>query len=325
LKQTSEFLTLEESTYLPPTIEKEASPYHDKVLEGASLVPRTFWFVEFIPGSFGLNPETPLVKSLVLPDAKDPWKKVILRGEIEREFIFLTVTGKFVLPFKPQFMPIVLPIKRDDHRLAILSSKDLRKDGKLKTANWLDEAESRWKDNATKTSLKNFPKPMDRVNYHNGLILQKRNIRYYVIYTGSGTNLAAAVVDTQNVPDVQIGNARIPARGFVADYKTYWFGTNNLEEAFYLTAILNSNTMDQMIKPYQSRGKFGPRDICRLPFELNLPKYNSENRLHRRIVALGVKARKEATSLPKMSRLKMKAAIPSMKEIDKLVSELLSQ
>jgi hypothetical protein len=37
-----------------------------------------------------------------------------------------------------------------------------------------------------------------------------------------------------------------------------------------------------------------------------------------------LKATKEAANIPKTSRLKMKAAIPSMKEIDKLVFELLN-
>lgn len=260
----------------------------------------------------------------MLPDAKEPWRSVILKGEIESEFIFSTVTGKYILPFKPQFLPIILPIEKGARELLILSPADLRKEGKLKMANWLDSAEEAWKKNATETSLKNFPRTMDRVNYHNGLILQRQDIRYFVIYTASGSHLAAAVVDTRKMPDIPIGKIRIASSGFVADYTTYWFGTNEAEEAYYLTAILNSRAMDDMIKPHQARGKFGPRHICRLPFEFNIPQFDSKNRLHKQIAALGQKAIKEAADLPKTSRLKMKAVIPSMKEIDKLVSELLN-
>jgi len=325
LKQAVKYLTMEKGEYTPPTKEEEMSPYHDEALEGASLVPRTLWFVRFTPGRFGLNPNTPLVESWVLPDAKEPWKNIVLKGEIEKEFIFLTVTGKFVLPFRPQFLPIVLPIKKVNYKLAILSSMDLRKDGKLKMANWLDEAESAWKKNATETSIKNFPRPMDRVNYHELLSLQKQKLRYYVIYTASGTHIAAAIVDTKKTPDLQIGTAKISPAGFVADYTTFWLGTNHPGEACYLAAILNSDTLDRKIKKHQPKGKFGPRHICRLPFEFDIPQFDSRNKLHRQIAALGMTATKEATTLPKMSRLKMKAAIPSMKEIDKLVFELLSQ
>lgn len=323
LKLVSKYLVLDKGKYVPTGKNEKVSPYYSKVLEGASIVPRTLWFVKFTLGAFGLNPNTPSVESLVLPDAKEPWRSVNLKGVVEKEYVFLTVTGKFVLPFKPQFQPIVLPLRKDASKFTILTSSDLRKEGSLGLANWVDDARKAWKKNATETSLKNFPEPMDRVNYHSGLALQKQNIRYFVIYTGSGTHIAAAVVDTKKIPDLQVGKTKIPASGFVADYKTYWLSTNNPEEAYYLVAVLNSDVLDQKIKPYQSRGKFGPRDICRLPFELSIPEFDSENEVHKRIASLGSKATKEAGSLPKTSRLKMKTAIPSMKEIDELVSTIL--
>ena len=324
LKQALNYLDRSKGEYTPPTTDREASGYYQRILEGASLVPRTFWFVEFIPGRFGLNPDTPLVKSLVLPDAKEPWKSTLLEGEVESDFLFLTVTGKYLLPFKPQFLPIVLPIEMSDQRIVMLSAKELRKNGKLKMANWVDETEKSWKKTATKTSLKNFPTPMDRVNYHNGLVLQKQSFRYCVIYTGSGTNIAAAVVDRNKIPTVKVDGAKMAPAGFIADYKTYWFGTNSHEEANFLTAILNSNVINQRIKPFQSRGKFGPRDICRLPFEFGIPTFEKDNKLHKQVATIGEEAAKEATNLPKMSRSKIKEAISLMKEIDELVKKLLA-
>jgi len=324
IKKATKYLNITKGKYVPPSREEEVSPYHGQVLEGANIVPRTLWVVRFVPGPFGLNPDTPLVESLVLPDAKDPWKHVILKDEVESEFLFLTVTGKLVLPFKPKFLPVVLPLKKDGDKLTILSSRQLRKDGKLKMANWLDRAQNSWQENATEASIKNFPNSMDYVNYHNKLILQRQNMRYYVIYTASGTNIAATVIDTRRIPDLQIGKAQISPAGFIADYTTFWFATNSPLEAHYLSAVLNSDVLDGMIKKHQPKGKFGPRHICRLPFEFGVPRYDPKNHLHRKIAALGIKATKEAAGLPKMSRLKLKAAIPSMKEIDRLVSELLS-
>jgi hypothetical protein len=325
LKKAVKYLTAIEEKYTPPVVEEKESPYYVEVLEGANIVPRTLWFVEFVPGTFGLSPSTPQVKSLVLPNAKEPWKSVLLKGEIEKEYIFLTVTGKSLLPFRPKFLPVVLPIKKDPRKLTILTSGDLRKDGKLKMANWLDEARNVWKKNATKTSLRNFPEPMKYVDYHNKLILQKQNVRYYVVYTASGTHIAAAVIDIGRLSDIQVGKVKVSPTGFVVDYTTFWFGTENAEEAHYVAAVLNSNVLDQMIKKHQPRGKFGPRHICRLPFEFGVPKFDPQNALHKQIGALGIRASKEAGNLAKMSRLKMKAAIPSMKEIDKLVQELLSK
>lgn len=323
LDKAREYLAFDEAEYSPPRVGVEKSYYHDKVLEGACIVPRTLWFIEFITDKFGLNPYTPSVKSLILPNAKDPWKKVIILGQVEKKFIFATLTGKNLLPFKPQFLPIILPIRSSERSWIIFPSKDLRSEGEFKVAEWVDSAQRAWQANATKTSKKNFPNAMDYVNYRNKLVVQKKYLRYYIVYTGSGSHIAAAVVDTSRKLNFHVGKAKIPSNGFVADYTTFWFGTNDAREAHYLTAVLNSNILDQMIKEHQPKGKFGPRHICRLPFEFNVPKFNPENRLHRQIAAMGLKATKEAANLPRMSRLKTKAAIPSMKDIDKLVLKLL--
>jgi type I restriction-modification system DNA methylase subunit len=325
LKQALKYISLTERKYSPPAIEEEVSRYHKKVLEGACIVPRTLWFIDFVTGPFGINPDMPLVESLVLPDAKDPWKKVSLKSEVESEFIFLTITGKLVLPFKPRFLPVALPIKKGRREITILSSKDLRRSGKLKMANWLDEAQKAWVKNATKTSLKNFPNAMDYVNYHGKLILQRQNLNYYVVYTASGTHIAATVVNIERLPNLKIGKANIHPSGFIADYTTFWYGTNDIREAYYLAAILNSNVLDQKIKKHQPKGKFGPRHICRLPFEFNIPQFDPNRKFHKKIAMLGLRATIQASKMPKTSRLKMKAVIPAMKTIDALVLQLLSK
>ena len=93
----------------------------------------------------------------------------------------------------------------------------------------------------------------------------------------------------------------------------------------YLAAILNSNVINKIIKPYQSRGKFGPRDICRLPFEQNVPQFDPDDKLHAQIASLGIAASKEARRLPRTSRTKTKAAISVMGEIDRLILMLLDK
>lgn len=165
---------------------------------------------------------------------------------------------------------------------------------------------------------------MDYLNYNNKLIEQRLDHRYYVVYTASGTNVASAVVDTHKLPDFRFEEACIPPSGFVSDVKTFYFSTNNEEEADYLCSILNSAVLNDKIKSIQTRGKFGPRDIHRRPFEFGIPRFNPNSETHKQIAALGKKAAKDAVRLPKTSRLKMKAVIPSMKEIDKLVSQLLN-
>ena len=112
LQNAWKYLTLEKSEYTPFVVGGRKSPYHDEMLNGAGIYPRTLWFVKFAPGKFGLNTEFPSLKSLVLSDAKVPWNQVVIEGEVENGFIFATVTGKVLLPFRTEFQPIVLPIVR---------------------------------------------------------------------------------------------------------------------------------------------------------------------------------------------------------------------
>ena len=325
LKKAVKLLTIKESEYSPPTVSEEKSPYHDKLLNGAGIYPRTLWFVEFVPGKFGLNPNTPSTKSLVLPNAKDPWDKVFLEGEIEKEFLFATMPSKDILPFKTKYLSIVLPLKKGKRSWKMMTSYDLRRDGKFKMAEWLDNAQHAWEANATDKNLKGYPNAMDYVNYNNKLIRQRLDHRYYVVYTAGGTHIAAVVVDTHKLPDFCIGKTRISPTGFVPDVTTFYFSTNEPTEAHYLASILNSNVLNEKIKPHQTRGKFGPRHIHRRPFEFFIPEFNRNIKLHKKIAAYGEKAVKEAVDLPKKTRLKTKAAIPSIKEIDKLVQKLLKQ
>ena len=45
--------------------------------------------------------------------------------------------------------------------------------------------------------------------------------------------------------------------------------------------------MNERIKRYQTRGAWGERDICRLPFEVvNIPKFSSQDPRHLRLAEL---------------------------------------
>ncbi len=48
---------------------------------------------------------------------------------------------------------------------------------------------------------------------------------------------------------------------FIVESKAYVYFTDNLLEANYLVAILNSSIPNLMIKNFQTKGLFGPRDI----------------------------------------------------------------
>lgn len=60
-----------------------------------------------------------------------------------------------------------------------------------------------------------------------------------------------------------------------------------MKEAFYLGSFLNAPVIDRLIKPMQTRGQWGPRDICKKVLELSIPQFEPFNNIHLRLVELG--------------------------------------
>jgi hypothetical protein len=85
------------------------------------------------------------------------------------------------------------------------------------------------------------------------------------------------------------------------DHKAYWSPIRALDEARYLCAIINSDTVLQRVIPKQSRGWRDPRDFDNLVWELPIPEFDGTLELHRELAAAGVEAETIASTvvLPK--------------------------
>jgi hypothetical protein len=70
-----------------------------------------------------------------------------------------------------------------------------------------------------------------------------------VLYNAAGTNVSAAYFDRRKYPR------------FVVELKLYWAAFSNRAEAHHVTSILNSKRANRAIKPFQSTGLLGERDI----------------------------------------------------------------
>jgi hypothetical protein len=103
-----------------------------------------------------------------------------------------------------------------------------------------------------------------------------------VAYTKAGTRLSAAVVEDPSV---------------IADHKAYWAPIRSLEEARYLCAIINSDTVLQRVIPMQSRGWRDPRDFDNLVWELSIPEFDGSLDLHRKLAAAGAEAERAASTV----------------------------
>jgi len=321
-------LEVMEYLYKPPIISSYRSYYYDLFKAGASLIPRPLWFVDFvIDEKLGIHPTKPKVRTSrdVLEDAKDRWKNVTLEGNVEKEFIFATLLSKDLKPFGyKKLRPVVLPVKKLKNSFKILNEEELLKIGATGMVKWLKKAQETWKENATNRDKENFPHIIYSIDYLNKLSNQDPSKRYVVISAASGKYTAACVIDRENLGPFDIRIRDIIPQSFIADTKTMYFETNSKEEAYYLSAIINSNIIDELIKPLQTRGHFGERDILRRPFEFPIPKFNPNDERHKRLAELGEICHEEAKKIRETDRKTVKEKLKKyMDEIDKLVAEIL--
>ncbi len=269
-------------------IPKMQSDYYKKIYQGATIVPRQIWLVDIISHpKFGINLQMPYVKTSERAErlAKEAYKNLSFEGVVEPQFLFSLLTGSEIVPFGSLApLTIVAPIEPTNTKYRLIDSKEAEIRGFLNLKKWLNRAELEWKkrreEKAEKMTI------YQRLNRQMGLTKQNPKAKYKVIYNTSGTYLVSAVVENRK-PVVTVNGAELQLNGIIIDHKLYWYETNNESEAYYLSTILNSAIIDEAIKPAQSRGLFGPRDIHKKPFEIAIPKFNSRNSIQRELSRLG--------------------------------------
>jgi hypothetical protein len=118
----------------------------------------------------------------------------------------------------------------------------------------------------------------------------------------------------------------------VIDHKLYWATCGTATEAHYLAAVLNSERVTAAVQRYQSRGEHNPRDFDMYVWQLPIPEFDSTDKLHARLAALGARAEKLAAGLelPRTRFEKQRRFVRERlaedeigKEIERAVKELL--
>lgn len=334
LNEAIKYLRPEDYMYEPPIIRFQRSWYYDKIREGATLVPRCMWFVDFaVHEMLGINISTPLVRTSdeAVEEAKVPWKDISLEGNVEAEFIYATLLGKDIVPFGyVKLRPVILPIEPTGTGYRLLDVDGLRRRGFTHMAKWLEKAQKFWEKNATERSLKDYPRIISWLDYMGKLSSQNPSKRYIVLYNASGTNIASCVVDKQSLPDFKVLKAKVKPRGFIVYSKSFFYETNDMDEAYYICAVLNSNVINDAIKPFQPRGLWGEREIQRRPFMFPIRRFDRNSKLHVSLAELGKACHAKVFSIELIERSaaglrkKAKEAVKNeLKEIDKLVLRLL--
>lgn len=251
-------LVLREEPWPTEATRLGGSPYRKAFRNGATILPRKcFLVVEDMPTSLGTDPEAPVVYSERRAQEKHPWKALpVLKGQVERQFLRPLMLGESIAPYRV-LTPSMAVIPWDDR---LLDAQAALEAGHIHLADWLAQAEAMW--NRYGKSAMTLSQQID---YFRKLAGQFPLPPIRVIYGKSGKLPASAILRDRNA---------------IVDHKLYWYGAASEGEAYYLVAILNSETVRARVEPQQSRGQFGARDFDKVMFGLPIPRFDANTPLH---------------------------------------------
>ena len=270
----------------------ESSVYKKEFHKGADLNPRNLIFVKFHSKNENLaiiNPDERIFKR-----AKSPWnRKVFHDSLIEKEYIFKVVKSTELLKFYIfDFYYAFLPISKEKQEF---NYSDLNRHAKA----FYDIINKYYIDHK-KITTKN-KSLMDNLNRWSKLINERQFSRIKVTYNNSGSILSAAVVQGD----------------FLITGDLSFYATDNLKEAYYLSAVLNSNLLNEQIKIKKSS-----RHIFKIPFEIPIQKYNENYESHQILAQLGIQGEIIAKDLIKALSLKNSEPMSRYK-LQKILAEKL--
>ena len=95
---------------------KKTNAYRDLFRQGATLVPRVFYFVATADDAPDLSDGGEVyATSLELPEAKAPWKTLRMEGRLSTDYLFRTALAQNLLPFAlDRTMLVALPLEQDN-------------------------------------------------------------------------------------------------------------------------------------------------------------------------------------------------------------------
>lgn len=327
-------------------LKRVTSPYLKKFRQGATIVPRPFWFVEARSDvKLGIKSDAPLVETTNRASdmAKKDYFGIRLKGNVESDYLYATLLGSDILPFcHLPFRLVVLPINPHAYSYRILTMEEIDRKGHDNMVKWLSQAEKLWHTKrGEKAEKMNIYERLDRGR---GISNQDPTAKFEILYNTSGTFLNGCVVDLSKKLVIDVDHMKLELNGLIVDHKAYYYQTKNEYEAYYLCAIFNSSILDKLIKPLQSRGLWGARDIHKKPLELPIEQFDPHNKTHQALAKIGKESiQKTGQTLPKvLHEMKIEPAsiAPNavgrlrsrirdlldveIKQIDKLVCEVLT-
>jgi hypothetical protein len=252
-----------------------ASPYRRRFRQGASLSPRRFFLVEHAAaGRLQSRRDAPRLRGRIGNLDKRPWTEVEPpEGPVERAFVRRIALGESVAPYCTLgFVTGVVPMEDG----AILNSASADAHGHRGLSAWLRDAEAKWNEHSNKAA-DGSPRVTlaQSLNHLQKLSAQAVRSPIRVLYTKAGTRLSACWIEDDDV---------------IVDTSVYWSAANSLQEARYVSAVLNTETVLDRVRELQPVGQRDPRHFDNLVWTLPIPEFDANDAVHADLAAAALHA-----------------------------------
>ena len=279
------------------------SPYAAIATQGPTIVDRRLFFVSCEPNqTLMAAPDTFITSPRRSSRDKKKYDVSALEGNVVHgDNLFDVYLGESIAPYVTlPPLKAALPVDKPsmtlplDHSLCPANPKTgtVKHDACLVDTAKLDtRMQTRWN---TMSSLWDANKGgndkkslYQRLNYHNILTSQLKWLRnpgdrpVRIAYTGITTPAATLITDNKGI----------------LDHALYQVSCRDLDEAYYLLAIINSKVMFETVKPLMPKGQFGARDLHKHPWKLPIPVYDPDESSHADLSGLGRRAATEAKAI----------------------------
>ena len=245
-----------------------ASPYRQRFRQGAVFNPRRFFLVQPVTGSrIGSRRGAPRVRGIAGNLDNRPWSEVEPpESPVESEFVHGIAVGSSIGPYRLLDIPRGIVPFEDG---TLLDSRAAEGRGHRGLASWLSDAEGKWNALSNKQADGTPNATLSESLNH----LQKLSKQFPVspiriLYPASGTRLSACWIEDENV---------------LIDKNAYWCPANSLDEAAYVSAIINSQIVLDRVKDLQPVGQRDPRHFDNLVWTLPIPEFDADDVLHQEL------------------------------------------
>ena len=279
------------------------SPYADIAMRGADIFDRRLYLVSVEPNrTFMAAPGTFITHPRTSGQDKKKYDVGVLHGNVVHEDnLFDVYLGESIAPYVTlPPLTAALPVDKPTMTLPLdLNSCQKDANGRIirHTAREVDTTKldtrmqtrwplmsSLWDANKGKNDKKSL---YQNLNYLSKLTSQLEWLRdpgdrpVRIAYSTSGVPTASVINDDQAILDTTI----------------YQVNCRNTDEAHYLLAIINSDTLAEAVNQFMPKGLFGARHLHKHLWKLPIPEYDPKNTDHINLSRLGRRATVEAQTV----------------------------